>query len=358
MFKKLLIGFGSLFMLLAVLAALLFYWASAFIPDDASIEKLRLSSAQDISYLQNALPQEKGRILAVVTSTRELAKLGKPTGYELTELSRAYWVFTVNGFSVDIASPEGGEPYALLDNDDMGDFDYAFLNDPAVQHKIKNTLPLDQVNPHDYQAVYFVGGKGAMLDFPDNIYIQKIIKDFVGSGKIIAAVCHGPAAFVNANDSEGDWLFAGKSLTSFTNAEELLLIPEAASVFPFLLQTKLEQRGARYHAGADYLENVVIDQMLITAQNPWSVWRLAEDTIRQLGYTPVPRETTADENSITLLKVYQESGLDKAEKLVHNTDDKYNGHLILMHAFVAVLKAELKDAVGLMILADSLRPLE
>jgi putative intracellular protease/amidase len=122
---------------------------------------------------------------------------GKKTGYELTELARAYWVFQTNGFEVDIASTKGGEPPVVLDDDDMCKYDYAILNDPTAQAKAANTLLIDDVNPADYEAVYFVGGKGAMFDFPDNQAIQNIIKHLHQNDKVISAVCHGPAALAN-----------------------------------------------------------------------------------------------------------------------------------------------------------------
>lgn len=355
MLKKLCLGLGVLLVLVCILLAALVYWAQAFFPDDAAIEKLRASQSQDLSYLRVSIPQTRGKILAVVTSTRKLSGQNKPTGYELSELARAYWVFTANGFQVDVASPLGGEPYALLDFDDMAEFDYAFLNDPVAQQKIKHTIMIDQVNPADYQAVYFVGGKGAMFDFPNNLSIQALIKHFVDNKKIIAAVCHGPAALVNVTDSNGGWLFAKKSMTAFTNTEELLLIPDADKLFPFLLQSRLEQQGAVFSSGHDYLEHLVIDGELITGQNPWSVWRLAEETIKQLGYEPLPRELTSEEQTVALLETHQDQGLDAAEKQVRHDNYPYNGQLLLMHSMVAGLKGEIGHSIGLIILADSVR---
>src|SRR5690606_7203536 len=109
------------------------------------------------------------------------------TGYELTELSRAYYVFQANGFVVDIASPLGGKPPVVIDDDDMGVFDYAFLNDSIAQKKANNTIAMQAVNADEYAAIYFVGGKGAMYDFPQNKYIQSIVRDFYESGKVIGA---------------------------------------------------------------------------------------------------------------------------------------------------------------------------
>jgi len=355
MIKKLFIGVGGIFLVLAVIVSAVIYWASKFSLSTQELEKLRATQVSDIPYLQNTLPSTRGKILAVVTSTRMLGNTGRLTGYELTELARAYWVFKANGFEVDIASTAGGEPYALLDDEDMGAYDYAFLNDATAQHKAKNTIKVSEVTADNYQAIYFVGGKGAMFDFPDSQEVSNLAASFAVQNKVIAAVCHGPAALINAKGTNGEWLVANKKVSAFTNAEELLLIPNAEIVFPFLLQTKLQERGANFIAGSDYLEQVSISEKLITGQNPWSVWRVAEETVRLLGYEPLVRATTPEENSVALLKIYSKDGLGVAETTVRNNKYKYYGRLILMHAFVAFMKWEPRNGFKLMILADSLK---
>src|SRR5690606_22944955 len=115
MTKKLLMCSGAVLFLLVILLSAGAIWISDFTATESELEQLRATRAQDISYIQNSLPATRGRILAVVTSARRLGDTGRPTGYELTELARAYWVFTANGFEVDIASPLGSEPYAVLD---------------------------------------------------------------------------------------------------------------------------------------------------------------------------------------------------------------------------------------------------
>lgn len=82
---------------------------------------------KDIRYILEGVNVSRGRILAVLTSEDTLGATGKSTGYELTELARAFYVFQANGFTVDIASVEGGEPSMVVDADDMGKFDYAFF---------------------------------------------------------------------------------------------------------------------------------------------------------------------------------------------------------------------------------------
>ena len=86
-------------------------WLSQLVERDLPPD-LALTQPRDIPYLQQAVAEQRGRILAVVTSTATMGVSGKKTGYELTELSRAYYVFEANGFTVDIASPAGGLPPA------------------------------------------------------------------------------------------------------------------------------------------------------------------------------------------------------------------------------------------------------
>lgn len=355
MLKKSLAGIAGLLLVFGIVVAAFLYWATAFFPNNQSLEKLRSTKAENLEYLQASLSPTRGKILAIVTSVKSLGNSGKITGYELSELARAYWVFTANGFAVDIASPMGGEPYALLDDDDMAEFDYAFLNNAKAQHKTKNTLRLNKINPDDYVALYFVGGKGAMFDFPDNPEIHNLVSLFDTQGKVIAAVCHGPAAFVNIQDADGSWFVANKKISAFTDSEELLLMPEAETLFPFLLQTRLEERGAQFIAGADYLQQVVQEGNLVTGQNPWSVWLLAETMVKQLGYKPVARALTAEEQSVLLLQIYHKQGLSVAEKSAKENAPELSGQLVLMHSFVAALRGDLLDMIKLIILADTVR---
>ena len=157
------------------------YWFMSLLPKlDDTVDPSKSMTA-DLPYLSENIVPHRGKVLAVVTSVDQMGTSGKRTGYELTELSRAYYVFTANGFEVDIASPKGGEPPVIIDDEDMGVYDHAFLNDPIAQNKVDNTLSLSQIDPDEYEAVYFVGGKGAMYDFPENSHIQTILRDYIHS---------------------------------------------------------------------------------------------------------------------------------------------------------------------------------
>ncbi|QIE58291.1 type 1 glutamine amidotransferase domain-containing protein [Rasiella rasia] len=327
---------------IAVIIMLGIYMVSLLPEEDAT---LVTSEAKDISYITNDIPPYRGKILAVVTSTDTMGTSTKSTGYELTELARAYYVFKANGFEVDIASPLGGLPPVVVDDDDMGEFDYAFLNDDVPQNKLKNSLPLKDVDTQAYEAIYFVGGKGAMFDFPDNKYLQEIIRDFHYNNKVIGAVCHGPAAFVNVKLNNGDWFLKNKKVSSFTNKEELLLIPNATTIFPFLLQDKLIEQGGEFQEGIMYLEKMSRDENLITGQNPWSVWVLAEAMVQQMGYTPKPRLITAEENAVKVLEVYETKGLDNSKavinKMILENNQSVSRSLLVNHSIVAAIQGDL-----------------
>jgi len=354
--KKILISILTLTISLVIF----FYWFKSILPANYNPEAFKGSMPQALVYLQQGVKEPRGKILAVVTSTDIMGSSGKSTGYELTELARAYYVFKANGFEVDVASPKGGLPPAVIDADDMGKFDYAFLNDPVAQNKVSNSIAMKNVDASQYQAVYFVGGKGAMFDFPENPAIKSIVSDYFQSGKVVGAVCHGPAALVNVTLDDGSPLLANKTVTSFTNEEELLLIPNAKEIFPFLLQSKLQEQGATFDAGHVYLEQVIQDGKLVTGQNPWSVWLVAESMIEQLGYTPVFREITAEENTISILNTYEDKGYQQAKAQIKsmqaNQKDSVDRFLLAMHSVVAVMQFELGksyDLLGLLASADN-----
>ena len=339
----------------AWLAAILFLLAAGGYAWYLSLDLDKLPKANpqatvaDLAWLKNPVAQRRGRILAVVSSTERGGPAMKKAGYELTELARAWYVFQANGYEVDIASPQGGKPPERIDLDDMGDADYAFLNDAAAQAKVVNSIPLAHVDASRYAAVYFVGGKGAMHDLPDSPDVARIVGDILGRG-VVGAVCHGPAALLGVKLADGKPLVAGRRMTGFTNDEELFLIKDARTRFGFLLEERALAQGARFVAGPKYLDNTVVDGRLVTGQNAWSTWSVAEAMIVALGHRPVARERSAEEVSVRLLATYYRAGLNaaRAEQAALPRFDKM---LVLMHSVVAAMQWRAADAVNLQRLA-------
>ncbi|WP_222984209.1 type 1 glutamine amidotransferase domain-containing protein [Flagellimonas meishanensis] len=322
------------------------WWFMSLIPKKEERVDFTTTKPSELTYLTQNVPPNRGKVLAVVTSAKTMGNSGKKTGYELTELSRAYYVFQANGFEVDIASPKGGEPQVIIDDEDMGKYDFAFLNDSTAQRKAKNTVPVDRIVPSGYEAVFFVGGKGAMFDFPENKAIQHIVRELYQADKVVGAVCHGPAALVNVTLDNGQHLLQNKTVSAFTNEEELLLIPEAAEVFPFLLQDKLIAQGVQFNEGAMYLEQISHEKNLVTGQNPWSTWKMAETMVQEMGYTPKYRKLTPEENAVEVLNTYEASGSQKAKALIDTMyRDKHvelERILIAKHSLIAGMQGDIR----------------
>jgi putative intracellular protease/amidase len=307
------------------------------------------STPADLAFLRDGAREERGRVLAVVTSTATIGDSGKKAGYELTELSRAYYVFRANGYVVDIASPRGGEPPMKLD-EDLDQADHAFLNDADAMRRMKATLRLQDVDASRYEAVYFVGGKGTMFDFPDDADIQRIVRTIHARGGVIGAVCHGPAALLNVRLDDGSRLLSGRRVAGFSNDEELFLIENARELFPYLLQDALRDAGARYVEGPMYLDNTVVDDRLVTGQNPWSTWSVAEAMVRAMGHAPVARPATREEHAVRVLLAYHRQG-DAAARAMRARQPDADRRLILMHALIAGMRGDWGDAYRLQRLA-------
>jgi putative intracellular protease/amidase len=213
-------------------------------------------------------------ILFVVTSNAVKGETGIPTGYNLAEVTHPLEKLQAAGLRVEFASPQGGD--APLDGlEDMTDVVVSrYWANAEFRHAISHTLRLDDVDPARYSAIFFAGGHGTMWDFPDSAAAQKAIREIDTAGGIISAVCHGPAALVNARRADGSLLVAGKKVAAFTDGEEEEV--QSTHVVPFLLASTLNQRGAHHQNAANWADNVVVDGRLITGQNPQSAASLGE----------------------------------------------------------------------------------
>jgi len=219
------------------------------------------------------------KILIGLTSHGDLAGL-RPTGYYLSEVAHPWRVFTDAGYTVDLGSVEGGEP--PVDGADLSDpIQRAFIEDPEMHRKVQGTPRFSDIDSSDYDAVLYAGGHGTMWDFPDDDDLARVTREIYESGGVIAAVCHGPAALVGVTLSNGRPLVEGRRVAAFTDSEEAAA--GLSAVVPFLLQTRLEELGAKHSAAPDFEAHVVTDQRLVTGQNPASATGVAESVLLALS---------------------------------------------------------------------------
>ncbi|MBF0753175.1 type 1 glutamine amidotransferase domain-containing protein [Jeotgalicoccus nanhaiensis] len=217
-------------------------------------------------------------VLIMVTNADTIAgNKNKPTGVWLSEAAEPYIAFQGAGFKVDIASPKGGSVPIDPNSVENGNEDESFTE---VAKLLQNTLRMKDVVYENYDAIFLAGGHGAMFDFPGEPDIQNIMAYFKDNGRIISAVCHGPAAFADAKTKDGKYLVDGVKLTAFTNEEEDSV--NLSEDMPFMLQTKLEENGAGFVKGTAGEEHVVSSGNFVTGQNPASSQAVAEAVINRL----------------------------------------------------------------------------
>jgi len=207
----------------------------------------------------------------------------KPTGYWAEEFATPYRLLTEAGVDVTVATPGGRAPVAdemSLTAEQGGDQfrDYLAGLGTVLTHPVR----LEDADPADYDAVFVPGGHGPMQDLAVNEDIAAILATMLpDQSKIVAALCHGLAAFLPAVDADGDWLFRGRRLVSFIDEEERQV--GLAANAPWLIETRLRQAGAVFEHGAPWASYVVVDGNLITGQNPASAEAAGQALIAALA---------------------------------------------------------------------------
>lgn len=207
---------------------------------------------------------ETKTILVLVTGADKMAN-GKPTGLWLEEFAVPYMAFLDAGYNIEVITPNGGA--APIDPRSEPEPDKIAKWKEAGQ-RLLETKPLAAVTAEGFSAIFIPGGHGVMFDLAEDADVAKLIQEFDAQGKLVAAVCHGPAALVNVVRKDGTPLVKGRKLTAFTNAEEHAV--ELDQDMPFLLETRLRELGATVETGENFAVQAVRDGNLITGQNPAS----------------------------------------------------------------------------------------
>jgi protease I len=160
------------------------------------------------------------------TTTRTVAFLVAPEGIEQVELTEPWKAVEESGARPVLLSTESGTVQAFnhLDKGDTFDVD----------------LEVSAAEVADYDALVLPGG----VANPDNLRTDAdavaFVRQFVQSGKPVAAICHAPWTLIEAD------VVRGRHLTSWPS-----------------LQTDLKNAGATWRD-----EEVVVDDNLITSRNP------------------------------------------------------------------------------------------
>ncbi|WP_029006243.1 type 1 glutamine amidotransferase domain-containing protein [Azorhizobium doebereinerae] len=218
------------------------------------------------------------KILIILTSHAALGDTGKPTGVWFEELATPYYTFVDAGAQVDIVSIDGGkvpiDPASLKPKGENEPSVERFLADQTAMQSVAASRKVTDVSSETYDAIFLPGGHGTMWDLPRSGDLAALLSKAWAQGKVLAAVCHGPAGLVNVKDTDGKPVVSGRRVAGFSNSEETAAGLEKA--VPFLLESRLRELGGRYESGPDFQPFALSDGRLVTGQNPSS----SEETAR------------------------------------------------------------------------------
>lgn len=139
--------------------------------------------------------------------------------------------------------------------------------DPAGTFSVDGLVA--EASVADYDALVLPGGTVN----PDKLRVDQdsvaFVRDFVESGKPVAAICHGPWTLIEAG------VVTGRTLTSFPS-----------------IRTDLR------NAGADVVDqDVVVDKNLITSRSPDDLSAFCDAIVSQIAGTSVQEEAQEEVSS-------------------------------------------------------------
>ncbi|MBP6576051.1 MAG: type 1 glutamine amidotransferase domain-containing protein [Chryseobacterium sp.] len=222
------------------------------------------------------------KILIVLTSHEDLGNTGKKTGFWTEELAAPYYALADQGAEITLASPKGGQPPIDPKSEDptaQTDATRRMAEDKDLLAQLSNTKKLSEINPADYDAVFYPGGHGPLWDLAEDATSQQLIVDFYKADKPVAFVCHAPGVLRHVK-IDGEYLVNGKNVTGFTNSEEEAV--QLTDIVPFLVEDMLKENGGNYSKIEDWSPYAVVDGKLITGQNPASSEKVAEELLKML----------------------------------------------------------------------------
>jgi protease I len=162
-------------------------------------------------------------------------------GFEQVELTSPKAALENAGAKVDVISPQQGKVKAW-DKTDWG-----------IEVKVDKDLA--NVKPADYDALVLPGGIMNPDRLRQNENAVNFVKEFLQSGKPIAAICHGPQILIETG------LLKGKTMTSFPS-----------------LQTDLR------NAGVNWVDKEIVHfGNLITSRKPSDLDVFNEELIKTLS---------------------------------------------------------------------------
>ena len=235
------------------------------------------------------------KVLVVATSHDQLGATGHRTGVWLEELATPYYALLDGGAKVTLVSIKGGaipwDPRSLPAEGPGakpgGQMEAPasvrrFLSDEKALQIARNSPALSSVEADAFDAIFLPGGHGPMWDAANDETLARVVGTMFDEGKVVAAVCHGPAGLVKARQKNGHPIVEGRRVSAFTNTEEEAV--GLTAVVPFSLENRLKELGGQFERAPDWQPFAVKDGNLITGQNPQSSEAVARHVLASLKH--------------------------------------------------------------------------
>jgi protease I len=181
----------------------------------------------------------KGKTVAILTEN----------GFEEVELTSPKKALEEAGATVHIISPQK-EKVKGWNHDHW-----------SIELPVDKNISNARIN--DYDALILPGGVLNPDQLRQNKEAVEFAKDFLETGKPIAAICHGPQLLIETG------LLEGRALTSYPS-----------------VQTDLKNAGANWHD-----KEVIVDNGLVTSRSPKDLEAFNKKMIEEIAegvHTPAP----------------------------------------------------------------------
>jgi putative intracellular protease/amidase len=232
------------------------------------------------------------RVLIVAANPATSTTTGWPVGFWAAELFHPYYEFTKKRYEITVASPEGGKleidsasdprDESRWSADDM--ISMGAVNTPEIMALLEDTPALRDLDLDHYDALVVIGGQGPMFQFREHEDLKAAIARFYEGEKPTACLCHGVAALIDVQLSDGSYLVEGKTVTGFANVEEDFSDKAVGqTLMPYRVEEALRERGANYIQAGLFKAFAVRDQNLITGQQQYSGEKVAKLVTEALG---------------------------------------------------------------------------
>lgn len=205
--------------------------------------------------------------LLVATGVRTIPGSGRETGAYASEVAESWQELIAAGHTVDLVSVGGG-PVPLEARNAADPTQRALFADPRMARLLADAPPTAAAWGGDHDLVLVVGGHGAAFDLPTDADLAAVLVSVLERGGVVASVCHGAAGLLGARLANGSPLVAGRRVAAFSDDEERAV--GMLGSMPFLLSDALTRLGAHHDTGPAFMPHIVVDDRLVSGQNPAS----------------------------------------------------------------------------------------